>query len=59
MRSVGGPELIIILLVFLLLFGANKLPALAKGLGDGIRNFKKSVSGQEDSAEQKSETQKR
>jgi len=58
-RSVGGPELIIILLVFLLLFGANKLPALAKGLGDGIRNFKKSVSGQEDSAEQKSETQKR
>lgn len=36
----GGPELIVILFVILLLFGAKKLPELAKGLGKGIREFK-------------------
>ena len=43
MKSLGGPELLIIAIVFLLLFGGRKLPELAKGLGQGIRNFKKSV----------------
>ncbi len=38
--SIGMPELLIILLVVLLLFGAKKLPELAKGLGKGIREFK-------------------
>lgn len=36
----GGPELILIVLVILLLFGAKKIPELAKGLGKGIREFK-------------------
>lgn len=36
-------ELIIILLIILVLFGATKLPALGKGLGQGIRNFKKGL----------------
>ena len=39
----GGFELILILAVVLLLFGGKKIPQLAKGLGEGIRNFKKSV----------------
>ena len=37
----GGWELVLILAVVLLLFGARKLPELAKGLGQGIREFKK------------------
>ncbi|HET9553761.1 MAG TPA: twin-arginine translocase TatA/TatE family subunit [Anaeromyxobacteraceae bacterium] len=36
-------ELIIVLIVVLLVFGANKIPALGDGLGKAIRNFKKSV----------------
>ncbi|MEM7510654.1 MAG: twin-arginine translocase TatA/TatE family subunit [Bacteroidota bacterium] len=36
----GGPEVFIILLVVLLLFGAKKIPELARGLGKGIREFK-------------------
>jgi sec-independent protein translocase protein TatA len=39
--GLGGPELLIILLIILLLFGGAKLPALAKGLGESIREFKK------------------
>jgi len=38
---IGGWELILILAVVLLLFGAKKLPELAKGLGSGIKEFKK------------------
>jgi len=36
----GGWELIIILVIVLILFGANRLPQLAKGMGESIRNFK-------------------
>lgn len=39
----GGMEWIIIALVVLLLFGGKKIPELAKGLGSGIKNFKKAV----------------
>ena len=39
--NLGGGEIILILAVVLLLFGARKLPELAKGLGQGIREFKK------------------
>lgn len=38
--SIGMPELLVILLVVLLLFGAKRLPELARGLGKGIREFK-------------------
>jgi sec-independent protein translocase protein TatA len=38
--NLGVPELLIILLVVLLLFGSKKIPELAKGLGRGIREFK-------------------
>ncbi len=36
----GLPELLIILLIIILIFGANRLPEIGKGLGKGIRNFK-------------------
>lgn len=39
----GGPELIIILLVFVLLFGAKKLPELGSSVGKSIKNFKKGI----------------
>ena len=39
----GGQELLIILVVVLLLFGGRKLPELAKGLGEGLREFKKAT----------------
>ena len=38
--SLGLPELLVIFLIVLVLFGANKLPQLGKGLGSAIRNFK-------------------
>jgi sec-independent protein translocase protein TatA len=43
MRSIGMPELLIILAVAALLFGGKKLPELAKGLGEGIKNFKHAI----------------
>lgn len=43
MGSLGAPELIIILVVVLLLFGANRLPKLARSLGKAQREFKKGV----------------
>ncbi len=42
------PELIIILLIIIVLFGANKLPQLGAGLGQGIRSFKKAMSDTDD-----------
>ena len=45
MFGIGMPELIIILIIMLLVFGASKLPAIGAGFGSGIRNFKKTVSG--------------
>jgi sec-independent protein translocase protein TatA len=38
--SLGGPELIVILVVVVLLFGGKKIPELMKGLGKGMREFK-------------------
>jgi sec-independent protein translocase protein TatA len=49
----GGQEILIIVVVFLLLFGGRKIPELAKGLGEGIRNFKKSVKGGEPPTDKK------
>ena len=47
--SFGLPELLIILVIVVVLFGVNKLPRLGKGLGEGIRNFKDSIKTKDDS----------
>ena len=41
--NLGGGEIVVIAVVFLVLFGGKKLPEMAKGLGEGIRNFKQAV----------------
>ncbi|MDR3309119.1 MAG: twin-arginine translocase TatA/TatE family subunit [Tannerella sp.] len=48
LQSLGMPEIIIIALVVLLLFGGRKIPELMKGIGKGIKNFKEGVKGIED-----------
>lgn len=46
--KLGMGELIIILVIVLVLFGANKLPQLGAGLGQGIKSFKKAMSGEDE-----------
>jgi sec-independent protein translocase protein TatA len=45
---IGFPELLVILLIVLLLFGGAKLPQIAKSMGEAIREFKKSMNSKED-----------
>lgn len=45
MFGLGLPEMIIILVIILVLFGASRLPEVGRGLGQAIKNFKKSTSG--------------
>jgi sec-independent protein translocase protein TatA len=40
MGSIGFPELIVILVIIIMIFGANRLPDIGRGIGKGIRNFK-------------------
>jgi sec-independent protein translocase protein TatA len=49
--SLGGWEILLILFVVLLLFGAKKIPELARGLGKGIREFKDATQGIKDELE--------
>jgi sec-independent protein translocase protein TatA len=56
--SLGLPELLVILLIVIIIFGANKLPQLGKGIGQGLRNFKESVKGEEPPPSDKSSTPK-
>ncbi len=46
--SVGPTELIILLTIILFLFGAKRIPELAKGLGSGVREFRRGTSGEAD-----------
>jgi sec-independent protein translocase protein TatA len=46
MFGIGMPELIIILVIILIIFGAGKLPEIGSGIGRGIKNFKKATSGE-------------
>lgn len=49
--GLGVPELVVIFLIILVVFGAGKLPKIAKDIGSGIREFKKSISGEKDNDE--------
>lgn len=51
MGSIGPWQIIIILLVIVLLFGAKKLPQIGKGMGEALRNFKKSVNDIDDATD--------
>jgi len=53
MALIGWPELILILAIVLLLFGASRLTGLGKALGESVREFKKAVAGPETSPEKK------
>lgn len=51
--GLGATELIIIFLIILILFGAGKIPKIAKDIGGGIREFKKSITGEDDEEDKK------
>ena len=51
MGNIGGPELFLILLIIFLFFGAKKLPELARGLGQGIKEFRKAAREAQDEIE--------
>jgi sec-independent protein translocase protein TatA len=49
--SIGFPELILLLIVLLLIFGPRRLPEIGRSLGKGMREFKDSVSGKDSAPE--------
>jgi len=55
MFGLGMPELLVILVIIILIFGTSRLASLGKGMGEGIRNFKKGLRD-EDSPEDKPKT---
>lgn len=51
MGNLGATEILLIVFVLLIFFGAKKIPELAQGLGKGIREFKKAVKETDDDSE--------
>ncbi len=51
--SLGGPEIILIIVALLLLFGGKKIPELMRGLGKGIKEFKDASKGDDNSGDNK------
>jgi sec-independent protein translocase protein TatA len=50
MGKIGWQELLFLGMILLLLFGATKLPAIGRGMGEGIREFKRSLKGEDPEA---------
>ena len=56
MGRLGIPELLIILAIIILIFGASRLPEIGRGIGKGIRNFKDANKGDEKNGEEPRKT---
>lgn len=56
MGRIGWQELLFLGMILMLIFGATKLPAIGRGMGEGIREFKKSLKG--DDGDSSAETEK-
>ncbi len=53
--SLGGPEIFLVLIVILLLFGAKRIPDLAKGIGKGIKEFRDATNEKPEDKDKKKE----
>jgi sec-independent protein translocase protein TatA len=51
--KLGVGELLVILVIVIMIFGGKRIPELAKGMGEGIKNFKKSMKDDDDDKEKK------
>jgi len=58
MPRIGPPELIIILVIVLVIFGAGRLPEIGGALGKGIRAFKRGTTGEDEAKEDTKDTEK-
>jgi sec-independent protein translocase protein TatA len=53
MFNLGFPEMLLLFVIVILIFGTSRLPELGRGIGEGIRNFKKSLRDDEDEEKKK------
>ena len=58
MFGLGMPELIVIMVIILIIFGAGKLPEIGSGIGQGIKNFRRATSGELEENSQPEEIEK-
>ena len=56
MMGLGVTELVIILVIVIVLFGASRLPQIGRGLGEGISNFKKSMHSEKSKSEEQQDS---
>jgi sec-independent protein translocase protein TatA len=53
MFGLGFQELLLILVILIIIFGSSRIPELGRGLGEGIRSFKKAIKGEEEEEKDK------